>query len=264
MTARDGTRPRETADVETASDDYARRFAGPVGTWFLEQQAQATLALLGDLGPASSLLDVGGGHGQLAPALAAAGYRLTVVGSAPEAGVRLASWVAAGNGRFEVADLLALPFPDQAFDAVLCFRLLPHSVDWRALLGGLCRVARRAVVLDYPSRRSVNVVADQLFAWKRRIERNTRPFQAFSPAEIRGAFTSHGFRVTGVRPQFLWPMVLHRAHGLRMLGRLLETPAKAIGATRLWGSPVVVRADRVAPGTQPSALDGTEYAQARQ
>ena len=29
----------ETADVETSSDDYARRFAGPVGEWFLERQA---------------------------------------------------------------------------------------------------------------------------------------------------------------------------------------------------------------------------------
>ena len=30
---------RETADVETASEDYARRFAGPVGAWFLSEQA---------------------------------------------------------------------------------------------------------------------------------------------------------------------------------------------------------------------------------
>jgi hypothetical protein len=25
----------ETADIETSSDDYARRFAGKIGAWFL-------------------------------------------------------------------------------------------------------------------------------------------------------------------------------------------------------------------------------------
>ena len=34
------------ADVETASEGYARRFAGPVGAWFLEIQARLTLELL--------------------------------------------------------------------------------------------------------------------------------------------------------------------------------------------------------------------------
>jgi SAM-dependent methyltransferase len=108
---------RETADVETASDDYARRFAGPIGRWFLDEQTSATLALLSDLPAGATVLDVGGGHGQLAPALAHAGYQVLVVGSAAEAGQRLAAWVAAGQGRYQVADLLALPFADRSFDA---------------------------------------------------------------------------------------------------------------------------------------------------
>ena len=33
-------------DVETASEDYARRFAGPVGEWFLRIQEQAVLRML--------------------------------------------------------------------------------------------------------------------------------------------------------------------------------------------------------------------------
>ena len=37
------TPAREDADVESSSELYARRFAGPVGQWFLELQARLTL-----------------------------------------------------------------------------------------------------------------------------------------------------------------------------------------------------------------------------
>jgi SAM-dependent methyltransferase len=229
---------------ETASDDYARRFAGPIGGWFLEEQTRATLALLADLPAGATVLDVGGGHGQLAPVLARTGYQVLVVGSAAEAGHRLAAWVADGQGRYQVADLLALPFADRSFDAVICFRLLAHSVAWPNLIGELCRVSRRLVVLDYPSTRSVNQLADRLFTWKKRIERNTRPFRLFSPTEIREEFARQGYQVVAQRPQFLWPMVLHRAHGSKGLARVLEAPGRHLRVTALLGSPVVVRADR--------------------
>ena len=59
-----------TPDVETASDGYARRFAGPVGTYFLARQAAAVARLLSDSdAPGRRALDVGGGHGQLTPLL---------------------------------------------------------------------------------------------------------------------------------------------------------------------------------------------------
>ena len=51
---------REDADVETSSEGYARRFAGPVGRFFLERQAAATLDLLRPF-PGASVLDVGAG-----------------------------------------------------------------------------------------------------------------------------------------------------------------------------------------------------------
>ena len=53
-----------TPDVETASDAYARRFGGPVGTYFLEQQTTAVARLLSKPSAAGRrALDVGGGHG---------------------------------------------------------------------------------------------------------------------------------------------------------------------------------------------------------
>ncbi|MDQ2673475.1 MAG: methyltransferase, partial [Chloroflexota bacterium] len=75
------TPAREDADVESSSEAYARRFAGPVGQWFLELQARLTLESLAGLPPGATILDVGGGHAQLAPPLVEAGYRVTVVGS---------------------------------------------------------------------------------------------------------------------------------------------------------------------------------------
>ena len=66
----------EDADVETSSDDYARRFAGAVGAFFLEIQARTTLDLLQPW-PGSRVLDVGGGHGQVTGPLIEAGHPVT-------------------------------------------------------------------------------------------------------------------------------------------------------------------------------------------
>lgn len=234
----------EDADIGTSSDDYARRFRGAVGRWFLETQTRLTLELLRELPAGASILDVGGGHAQIAPQLIDAGYEVTVVGSAPICAARLEPWTASGRCRFEVADLLALPYADRSFDAVVCFRLLPHSVSWKGLIGELCRVARRSVILDYPSVRSANLLSSRLFQLKRAIELNTREFILFTPSEIDSAFRERGFIVRKKRPQFLLPMVLHRWADQSALSRLAEAPGRLLGLTRWFGSPIIVRADR--------------------
>lgn len=233
----------ETADVETASESYARRFAGGVGAWFLELQARTTLELLRPLPRGARIIDVGGGHAQLAPALLEAGYELTVLGSRPQCAARLSPWLDDGRCRFTVGSVIDPPYDDRSFDAAIAFRLLPHVSAWRALLRGLCRVARRQVIVDYPSRRSVNVLAGELFAAKKRFEGNTRPFTLFSPAEIRRAFEEDGFRVTAERAQFLWPMVLHRLLGRAWISKALEAPGRWTGLVRWLGSPIIVRAE---------------------
>jgi SAM-dependent methyltransferase len=234
----------EDADLETSSEDYARRFAGDVGRWFLEVQARSTLELLAGLPPGSRILDVGGGHGQIAPALVGAGHKVTILGSSSACGHHLPSRMHLARYEFETGDLRALPYPDRSFAAVTCFRLLPHSVDWRHLVGELCRVAELAVVADYPSSRSVNQFANRFFSFKRKVERNTRPFELFEPAEIEREFARHHFDVRAERPQFLLPMVLYRMAGSHRLGRLAERPGRWLGLTRYFGSPIVIRADR--------------------
>jgi len=233
-------------DVETASDAYARRFSGPVGAWFLDVQARITLELLAQW-PGASVLDVGGGHGQLTGPLADAGYQVTVYGSAEACRERVRPWVDAGRARFLAGPLLRAPFPERSFDAVLAFRLLPHLERWEELIGGLCRLARRAVVVDYPTLRSVNAVSGALFGLKKGVEGDTRPFTVFRDAQVAAAFAAHRFRPAARRPEFLVPMALHRALGVAPLSRALEAGCRALGLTRGWGSPVVLRADRERP-----------------
>jgi hypothetical protein len=73
------------------------------------------------------------------------------------------------------------------------------------------------------------------------VEGNTRPFAVFTDAEIEGAFAARGFRVTARRPQFLWPMALHRGLATLPLSRGLEAAAGMLGLRRLLGSPVILR-----------------------
>ena len=63
----------------------------------------------------------------------------------------------------------------------------PTSPRWPELVAALCRLARRAVVVDYPTRRSVNAVADLFFGLKKGVEGDTRPFTVFRDARDRGA-----------------------------------------------------------------------------
>jgi SAM-dependent methyltransferase len=234
---------RETPDIETSSEAYARRFAGPVGAWFLEVQARTTLALLRRT-PNASVLDVGGGHAQLTQALVEAGHVVTVLGSDPVCATRLRRWREAGTVRFIAGDLIASPWVAGSFDIVLAFRVLPHVARWERLVAELARVARGTIVVDYPTRRSVNALADAFFGWKQRIERDTRPFTVFRDSELKGAFAACGFRPWARQPQFFWPMALHRGLGAAGLSRALERAASLLGLTRTLGSPVILALER--------------------
>lgn len=238
---------RENADIEASSPRYALRFSGPVGRWFVESQTRMTLECLAGLPKGSAILDVGGGHAQVAPPLSEAGYEVTVAGSDPVCGELLLPWSSTGRVKFEVADLLHLPYADKTFDAVICYRLLAHSVNWMRLVGELCRVARHRVIVDYPSRRSVNVIADGLFDLKRSIEGvTTRRFALYGRRQVNQAFERAGFSVVKERPQFVLPMVLYRLVGSVHFARAAEFPPRMLGLTRWLGSPIIARADRLA------------------
>jgi 2-polyprenyl-3-methyl-5-hydroxy-6-metoxy-1,4-benzoquinol methylase len=230
----------ETADIETSSEEYANRFTGKVGKFFLDVQTAITLDLLKPWQKAT-ILDVGGGHAQLAVPLVHRGFHVTVTGSSEECRNRLDRLMEAGSFRFQQSNILSLPFEDKCFDVVVAFRLLPHVRQWKNLIAEMCRVSRKAVLVDYPDILSFNIVSEYLFRAKKAIEGNTRPFTCFSREEITTEFLKHGFTHPVLRPELFVPMALHRAMNSATISKTLEYLSRVSGMTHLFGSPVILR-----------------------
>ncbi len=236
----------ETNDIETSNDDYATRFKGRTGAWMLSVQTRLTRALLADV-PKGTLLDVGGGHGQLAHPLADDGWNVTVLGSAKSCEHRVRDLTESGRAKFVMGNVIELPFADDSFDAVVCFRLLTHCDRWEQLVRELCRVSRGPVVVDYPTSQSVNAIAPALFNAKKKFEKNTRTWRLFRHREVDSAFAAAGARVARRRKQFALPMVIHRVLKCAPLSAFLEGCCRVVGLTALCGSPVVLRAEKARP-----------------
>ncbi len=105
----------------------------------------------------------------------------------------------------------------------------------------LCRVARQGVIVDYPTGQSLNAMAPALFGAKKRFEKNTRTWALFRHRQVLDEFAKNGFVPAVTKKQFFLPMVLHRMLKSRTLSAVLEAVCRALGLTRLWGSPVIVR-----------------------
>ncbi|HZT04249.1 MAG TPA: class I SAM-dependent methyltransferase [Steroidobacteraceae bacterium] len=242
-------------DVETSSAGYARRFSGRAGRYLLEVQKNALIRTLRDC-PPGRVLDVGGAHGQLVDPLRSLGWSVTVAGSSEECGHNLRILHGKRDCQFICSDILHLPFPDASFELVTSVRLLSHMEDWQRFLGELCRVSARWVVVDYPSTSGINALTPLLFEVKKRLEGNTRTYRSFSARELNQVLLSHGYRVGAVSKQFVLPMALHRVCGSAAPLRVAESASRAIGLTAVAGSPVLMRADRVAaaPHKEPPVL----------
>ena len=233
----------ETPDIETSSAEYASRFAGRAGRYFLDVQDRTVTEALAGL-PVGTALDVGGGHGQLVGPLTRLGWRVTVHGTDPVCEKNLRELHGQQDCEFLLGRLFDLPVPDRSFDVVVAVRLLAHVPDWQRLVGELCRVARHAVVVDYPSKSGVNALTPLLFGVKKSYERNTRTYLSFTHEELRKEFARHGFDSRRVVRQFFLPMVAHRAAKGSAPLRWLEGLFRATGLTALAGSPVILRLDR--------------------
>ncbi len=234
----------ETADIETSSEGYASRFASRAGQWMLKVQEQGVRHLLAGAGQ-GTILDVGGGHGQITPALVSDGYAVTVIGSAPECAARIQSTKQSGSVTFVVGDLVNLPFESGAFDTVICLRLVPHCTAWRKLISELCRVVKGRVIIDYPTSQSINCISPALFGAKKAVEKNTRPYTLFTHAEIREAFKECGFVQRARIGQFVLPMVVHRMINSPRISGFVEGVCGALGLSALCGSPVLASFERV-------------------
>ncbi|MGG5887080.1 class I SAM-dependent methyltransferase [Falsiroseomonas sp. HC035] len=238
---------QEMPDVETSSERYTLRFRGASGAYLLSVQEAGIIKLLdnGAVLPGRMVLDVGGGHMQLAGPLTRRGAKVTVFGSEAACGRRWSASALAGQVQFLAGSLLSMPMADQQFEVVVCIRLLSHMEDWRALVAELCRVARHSIVIDYPTLASLNALSLFAFPLKRAIETNTRTYRSFRDREVEEAFAQYGFLPVASYRQFVLPMAAHRLLGRVGLLRWVEAGLRAIGVTQLIGNPVLLRLDRV-------------------
>jgi SAM-dependent methyltransferase len=239
-----------TPDIETASDGYARRFAGPTGAFFLDVQKKTAQRLLGPASRPLRVLEIGGGHGQLTPFLLEQGHEVWVQGSDPACAARIAGLRAAdgGRARFVAASLFDLPFADRSFDLVVAIRLLAHVERKDALFAEMARVCRHRLLVDFAPLASANLLEPLLFRLKRRIEGDTRPFFVHRRATLEAGLERHGFVRFALMRELALPMGVHRALGRRGLSETLEAGGRALGLTRLFGAPAFLLAERATGG----------------
>ncbi len=102
----------ESPDVESSDADYARRFSGAIGQWFLSVQADA-LRRSFEGAEINTVLDVGGGHGQNIEPLTALGCSVEVLGSNSECASLLSGFLESDSVSFKVGNLLDLPYADK-------------------------------------------------------------------------------------------------------------------------------------------------------
>jgi ubiquinone/menaquinone biosynthesis C-methylase UbiE len=140
---------------------------------------------------------------------------------------------------FLAGALERLPVEDRSFDVVVTVRTMAHVDDPRLFLAECARVVRRGVLLDYPSRKSVNLFADLLFEAKQRIERDTRRYHNFHDRDVAAWLADEGLRLHGSVRQFFWPMAIHRFHKSAAAATSLEKIPETLGLTRSFGSPVL-------------------------
>jgi ubiquinone/menaquinone biosynthesis C-methylase UbiE len=255
------TRDAIAPDIETASEAYSRRFEGAVGEYFLSTQRATVRRMLVAAGVRGGrVLDVGGGHGQLTAMLMAMGLDVFVQGSAASCADRLRTLACQRKyAGFVASRLSQLPFADRSFDVVVGLRLMAHVERWQDLLREMARVSRGCLLIDFSSMISVNALESWLFPIKRAIEGDARPYLRHSAGTVRAELETLGFRRFHMEKQFVVPMALHRGLNSCAVSRSIEGWSRRLGATRIFGSPALLLANRAPVGqaqVDPTCADG--------
>lgn len=232
-------------DRISSSDDYHQRFNGPGGAYLLSVQTRGLLKLIKPLGRELRILDIGGGHAQSALPLARAGHHVTILNSQAEFEFRARRECEGHDIDFISGPLDAPPVDPGSYDLVMALRIVMHMPDWRGFVRSMCQASGRAVLLDFPSWRSSNVLEPLLFNVKRRAEGgSTREYELFWPREIRESFLESGFTQRASFAECFLPLVVHRKLQRPRITGAIESVARGLGMTRYFGSPVLTLAVR--------------------
>jgi ubiquinone/menaquinone biosynthesis C-methylase UbiE len=226
------------------------RFSGPIGRLVADTQERQIAAFLAPV-EGRRILDVGTGTGRAAIALAKRGAIVTAVDASAqmlEVAARRAEEALGrpSRVRFAQGDAHRLEFPDRAFDAVVCLRVLMHTPDWRASLRELCRVSSGRVVLDYPSLWSAAALQAMTRRLAHTVNRSVEAYRVLPRGSVAAVLRAEGFRVAGEHRQFVLPIALHKRINSEAWTRRVEGALERAGLMRILGSPVTLVAERCA------------------
>jgi hypothetical protein len=118
--------------------------------------------------------------------------------------------------------------------------------DWRATLTELCRVTRRRLVIDYPARLSAASIQSAARRLLHAAGRSTEPYRVFGDGAVDAVCRAAGFRVRDRHRHFVLPIALHKVVSTPGFTRRSEDALRAVGVTALFGSPVMLVAEREA------------------
>ena len=236
------------ADPAMARSFDNRRFSGPIGELIAKSQARVLANMIGRIKD-REVLDVGTGTGRAALILALGGAKVTAVDASEEmlaiARQRAAEQMVTAI-KFQRGDAHALDFTDRSFDAVVAFRLLMHTPQWKRCVAELCRVAARLVIIDYPSATSVALFESMARRVMHGAGLKTEPYRVFTRGQIAEAFDRNGFRIRSVHRQFVMPIAFHKMIGSRRFTHWSENLLDHAGLLKPFGSPVTLVAERCA------------------
>ena len=192
------------------------------GTDTDRRERRCLVAALAAVPAGSAVLDLPCGTGRLLGPLCGMGYQLTAADSSAHM-VDLARQHADAQrlsmpaARFVVTDVMATPFADEAFDAVVCNRLFHHfreSEVRRQALRELRRIARGPIVVSFFR----NLAWDAMTFHLKHFIRRRRPTDRIpiNLSVFRRDVEAAGLTITqtlGVRPLISknWYAVLRRA-----------------------------------------------------
>jgi ubiquinone/menaquinone biosynthesis C-methylase UbiE len=236
------------ADPEMARTFDDRRFGGPIGDLVARAQAHVLANMVGRI-QERRILDVGTGTGRVALLLAHGAAKVTAV-DASEQMLAIARRRAADElvkVRFLKGDAHHLDFPARDFDAVVAFRLLMHTPQWKVCLAEMCRVSDRLVIIDYPSAVSFALFESMARRVADAVGLPTEPYRVFTKGAIAKAFDQNGYRIRSVHRQFVMPIAFHKVIGSRTFTLWFERLLDRIGLVKLFGSPVTLVAERCDP-----------------
>lgn len=240
--------PRATQpDLVSSSDQYALRFSSPAGRYLLDRQALGVRRLIALTGASRMrVLDVGGGHMQLAPLFASMGHCVVVHGSSAEALGRVKEYTVYNAPALEmrVGGFFPLPATDEEFDMVISIRMLGHVGRWQELLREQCRASRRFVAVEFANAGGFQRLSRSMFRFKRLIEGDTRHFTTYAISDVVRELAKNGFHLVALDRQLVLPIVFHRILQRPGVSRSLETLLERAGLRRRIGSPVILLAAR--------------------